>query len=399
MEFIARQPIFDLQRNVVAYELLHRSSGENRCAEPNLDLASRQMMLTAMLVGLDALSGGHTVFINCTEQMLRDGYPTLFPPEQTVVEVLETVEPSPEVIGACNDLKKAGYTIALDDFENRPDQEPLIDIADIIKVDFRLTASAERASLVEDYATNGRILLAEKVESNEEFTIAAKQGYTLFQGYFFCKPRIVSTHSVRSVNPQQMRILRLLSHAVLDFREVETLIKSDPALCFRLLRYLNSAAFCLRREVRSILEAVTLLGERELRKWLLLVSAVMSAGPKTELATTALVRARFAELVAPMMRLPASMAFLLGLLSLMHAILDLPLSDVTEQLAVPPEIREALQGRSNRMRTCLDLVAAYESGDWGRCKILSREQHIPMDRLVTSYCDAVQWAETLIKSN
>lgn len=398
MDFIARQPIFDLQRNLVAYELLHRSSEENRCAELNPDIASKQMMGTAMLLGFDTLSSGHTVFVNCSEEMLRAGYPTLFPAQQTVIEVLETVTPSREVVDACSELKSAGYTIALDDFENRPGQQPLVDVADIIKVDFRLTSIIEQASLVKQYANGGRVMLAEKVESDEEFANAAKLGYTLFQGYFFCKPRILATRSVRSANPQHLRILRMLGGDLLDFHEVEMLIKSDPALCFRLLRYLNSAAFSFRREVRSILEAVTLLGEKELRKWLLLVSTIMAGNRKPELVKLALVRARFAETIGPMLGLAGPLVFLLGLLSLMNAILELPLLQVAEQLAVPEEIRSALLGNPSRLRSCLDLVMAYESGEWERCETLLRECGLPMDVIAASYCNAVKWTEHLVNS-
>ena len=398
MEFIARQPIFDLDHKVVAYELLHRSSEENRCAETNLEIASRQMMGTAMLVGFDALSSGHTVFINCTEEMLRGGYPTLFPAEQTVVEVLETVEATPAVVRACRELKKAGYTIALDDFEDRPGLADLIALADIIKVDFRLTSAEERAQLVRRYGKNGRMLLAEKVESNEEFASAVGQGYKLFQGYFFCKPRMLATRSVRSLNPLHVRVMRLLSRETLDFREVEMFIKSDPALCFRLLRYLNSAAFSFQRELRSILEAVSMLGEKELRKWLLLVSAIMAGNRNPELVKTALVRARFAELLGPRMHEAGSMAFLLGLLSLMPAILDLPLAQVAEQLAIPTDVRNALLGHPGPSRTCLDLVVAYESGQWDVCETLMNSCQIPVDLLVKNYCESVKWAEGLVNT-
>lgn len=184
MEFIARQPIFDVQRKLVAYELLFRDSEENHCAEPDLNFASRQMMSTAMLLGLDVLSSGHTIYVNCTEELLCGGYPTLFPAKQTVVEVLETVKPNPAVVTACRELKAAGYAIALDDFEDTPDQFPLIEIADIIKVDFRLTSSAERVALIRRYSNNGRRMLAEKVESDEEVSAAAQQGYTLFRDIF-----------------------------------------------------------------------------------------------------------------------------------------------------------------------------------------------------------------------
>ena len=399
MEFIARQPIFDRERNVVAYELLHRSTEENRCAELDLNKASRQMLGTAMLLGFDTLSSGNTVFINCTEEMLRGGYATLFPAKQTVVEVLETVEGTPEVVRACRELRNAGYTIALDDFEDRSEQAPLIDVADIIKVDFRLTPARGRAQLVHRYAKNNRIMLAEKVESNVEFETAAELGYKLFQGYFFCKPRMLTTKSVRSMNPLQARIMRLLSREALDFHEVEMLIKSDPALCFRLLRYLNTAAFSFRHELRSILEAATMLGERELRKWLLLVSVIMAGNRNSVLVTTALVRARFAELMGPAMQVPGPTAFLLGLVSLMHVILDLPQSEVAEQLAIPTQVRDALHGKSGQLRSCLELVVEYESGNWSRCEVMLRDRHVPMNVLVANYCDAVKWAEELMSNS
>jgi c-di-GMP-related signal transduction protein len=185
MEFIARQPMFDVNRRLVAYELLFRNSEENRCAEADLDIASREMMATAMLVGFDVLSDGHTIYLNCTEDLLCGGYPTLFPSKQTVVEVLETVEVNAAVVSACKGLKEAGYGIALDDFEDHPDQKPLIELADVIKVDLRLTSSEERARFMQKYGGNGRRLLAEKVESDEEFASAAEQGYSLFQGYFY----------------------------------------------------------------------------------------------------------------------------------------------------------------------------------------------------------------------
>jgi c-di-GMP-related signal transduction protein len=396
MEFIARQPIFNLQRAVTAYELLYRNSEANYCVAPDLDVASRQMMATVMLIGFDALSSGHAVYVNCTEELLCGGYPTLFPAKQTVLEVLETVKPNPAVVAACRELKAAGYAIALDDFEDAPEQMQLVELADIIKVDFRLTSSTERADLVRRYGKKTRLMLAEKVETDEEFSIAAQQGYTLFQGYFFCRPKVFSTRSVKSTNPPHVRVLRLLGSDKFDFQEVEQLIKADPALCFRLLRYLNSATFCFQGEICSILQAVTLLGESEMRKWLLLVSTIMVGSKQPELIKLALVRARLAELLAPYTGMPGAILFLLGLLSLIDAILELPLTWITEQLAVPAGIRSALLREPGRLRDCLDLVIAYESGDWGECGRLVEECRVPMDKLADHYLNALKWTESLV---
>jgi c-di-GMP-related signal transduction protein len=398
MEFIARQPIFDVHRNVVAYELLSRSSEENHCMETDLDLASRKTMATAMLMGLDSLAGGNTIYLNCTEDLLLGEYPTLFPAQQTVVEVLETVQPSDDVVSACKDLKSAGYGIALDDFEGGAGQEPLIGLADIIKVDFRLTSSVEQAAIVRRYGGNGRVLLAEKVESDEEFNRAREQGYELFQGYFFCKPNILATRSVKSLNPQHARILGMLGQSTLDFHEVEELIKSDPALCFRLLRYLNSASFCFQREIRSILQATMLLGENELRKWLFLVSAIVAGRGHSELVNLALIRARFAELLGAQVGIAGSELFFLGLLSLMDAILDLPLSSIMNDLAISPEVRETLLGKPGRLRDCLELVVAYERGEWEICDRIGAACHIPKPHLAEHYLCAVQWSNALTKA-
>lgn len=198
------------------------------------------------------------------------------------------------------------------------------------------------------------------------------------------------------MNPQHARILRLLGNDKFDFHEVETLIKSDPALCFRLLRYLNSAAFGFQGEICSILQAVTLLGETELRKWLLLVSTIMVGRKRPELVKFALVRARFAELLGARCGISGPMLFLLGLLSLMDAILELPLSSITEQLAVPAEIRNALLDKPSHLRDCLDLVIAYESGDWAPCDRLGKQCRVPEVRLVEDYWSALQWTESLI---
>jgi c-di-GMP-related signal transduction protein len=396
MEFLARQPIFDTRQNVVAYELLFRNSRSNRCNETDLDLASRRMMSTALLLGLDLVAGGRSIYVNCTANLLLGQYATLLPPAQTVVEVLETVPANSDILSACRELKQAGYRIALDDFVDRQDQRDLIDVADVIKVDLRLTSSSERQHFIRRYRSPQRVFLAEKVETHEEFAETAEHGYDLFQGYFFCRPTILSLKAPRSLNPQHLRLLRLLGTPQLNLREVEELVKTDPALCFRLLRYLNSAAFDFHGEIRSILEAVMLLGETELRKWLFLMSALVS-GRNPELVKLALVRARFAELLSPELRQPASLCFLLGLLSAMDAILDIPMLAVTQQLAIPAELRCALLGEEGMLRDCLAVVLAYEAGEWQRCEELREQYRVSPKSLVRSYFEALHWTESLVK--
>ncbi len=394
MQYIARQPILDADRHLQAYELLFRNSLENRCTEDDLETASKKTMDTAVLYGLDALSGGLPVFLNFTHDLLVEEFPTLFPAQTTVIEVLESAHPSEALVQACETLKQAGYRIALDDFVPQPGYEPLIELADILKIDVRSTSTEERANLAAKYGARDRQLLAEKVETEEEFRSSIDLGFTLFQGYYFSRPNVISTPAVDRFDANQLRIMRLLSNPKLDFREIERVIKLDPALCHRLLRFLNSPSFYLHSEVRSILHALTLLGEQETRKWLLVASAVLGLRSGNEhLLSMMLVRARFAELLGPQVRLPGSSLFLLGMLSLMDVVLNVPRETLAEQVAVSGEIRRALKGESNDLGRCLELVTAFESADWTSCERLRESWGISSQDLSAMYVEAVRWAK------
>jgi c-di-GMP-related signal transduction protein len=397
MQYVARQAILDSNRTLRAYELLFRDSFENRCPEEDPNVASKKTMDTAVLYGLNALSDGYEIFLNCTDDLVVEGLPTLFPPEKTVVEILETAEATTELVGACASLKRAGYQIALDDFVPQPGYEPLIELADVLKIDFRTTAPAVREEYAAVYRSRTRRLLAEKVETEEEFETAKNCGYSLFQGYLFSKPSVVSTPAVGGLDANQSRILRVLGRAELDLVEVEQTIKSDPTLCYRLLRFLNSPAFYLQTEVRSIIHGLALLGEQETRKWLLLASAVVGLKAKNRhLVSMMLVRARFAELLGPELRLPPSSLFMLGLLSLMHSLLGLSIPLLADGIAVSPEIRDALKGELNPMGRCLQLVVSFETADWETCEKIRKTWPISVDTLTRSYVEAARWAREIL---
>jgi c-di-GMP-related signal transduction protein len=247
------------------------------------------------------------------------------------------------------------------------------------------------------YRSRTRRLLAEKVETEEEFETAKNCGYSLFQGYLFSKPSVVSTPAVGGLDANQSRILRVLGRAELDLGEVEQAIKSDPALCYRLLRFLNSSAFYLQTEVRSIIHGLALLGEHETRKWLLLASAVIGLKTKDpHLVSMMLVRARFAELLGPEVRLPSSSLFMLGLLSLMHALLGLSLPLLADRIAMSPEIRDALKGELNPMGRCLQLIVSFETADWETCEKIRKTWPISVDTLTRSYVEAARWAREIL---
>ena len=305
MKYLARQPILNRARELFAYELLFRNGLQNSCDGLDLEVASAAVLDTSFLIGFEKITAGHPMFINCPREFLLRDYISLFPPKSVVVEILETVEPDQDVIDACRRLKGKGYLLALDDFEDNAEWAPLVEIADFIKVDFRLTAPQQQRSLVEKYAGRGIRMLAEKVETHEEYALGMQMGYTLFQGFFFCRPEMMHHRALPAFKMTYLELLRAATAPEFDIRKLASSISHEASLTFRLLRYLNSPVFGLRSEIRSVPHALSLLGERELRKWIAVVSiGVMAEGKPDELMTVPLVRGRFCELLAPIAGLP-----------------------------------------------------------------------------------------------
>jgi len=396
---VARQPIFDVGKRTVGYELLFRSGLENIYNATDGNLATGCTLDASLLFGIDAMCHGLPAWINCTREMLTQGYLSLLPPSLTVAEVLEAVDADHEVVAACKQLKKAGYRIALDDFVPTPANEPLTRLADLIKVDFRSTPPETCGELSKRYKAMGIKMLAEKVETAQEFALAASMGYSLFQGYFFCRPEVVAKASVSTNKVSLLKLLELLHKPALDFVEVERSIKQDPQLCYRLLRLVNSAAMGLKLRIKSIQHALALLGEAELRKWISLVAVVIIAqGKPDELVKAALIRSKFCELAARKLRCRETDAFLLGLLSLMDAIMDMPMEEVLAKIPVAPEVGTALLGQTNKLRRVLDLVQAYDCGNWSSADQLSQELRLDVEQLPGDYLQAVQWAAAVSTS-
>lgn len=398
MKFLARQPILDRKQEVYGYELLFRDGVQNSCDGLNPELASTSVLDTSFLIGLEKINEGRRMFINCPRDFLLRGYVSLFPRDAVVVEILETVRPDQEVVDACRLLKHEGFLMALDDFVDTPDWAPLIALADFIKVDFRLTDREKQHELAVRYGRRGIRMLAEKVETQEEFVDGMAMGYSLFQGYFFCRPQIMQHHDLPSFKLAYLELLRAATASELDIGALALKIKQEASLTFRLLRYLNSAAFGLRSEIHSIPHALSLLGERELRKWIAVVSVgVMADGKPGELMTVPLVRGRFCELLAPLAGMPdhSNDLFLMGLLSVMDAILDQPLETILAELPVPHEIKDALLARSGLYRKLLDIAIAYESADWEKVNTLVEVMGIKNEQVPALYVSALDWSSAL----
>jgi c-di-GMP-related signal transduction protein len=401
MKYLARQPILNRARELFAYELLFRSSLQNSCDGLDLEMASASVLDTSFLIGFEKITAGHPMFINCSRDFLVRDYISLFPPKSVVIEILETVKPDQEVVEACRRLKQAGYSIALDDFVDSPAWEPLVALADIIKVDFRLTGRSEQRALVSRYAGKSIRMLAEKVETQEEFAAGMYMGYSLFQGYFFCRPEIMQHRALPSSKLAYFELLRAATAPEIDVGQLALMIKHEASLTFRLLRYLNSAAFGLHSEIHSIAHALSLLGERELRKWIAVVSVgVLAEGKPDELMTIPLVRGRFCELLAPLAGMPehANDLFLMGLLSVMDAILDQPLDSILADLPVRKEIKDALQAQTGLYWQLLEIATAHERGDWEKVGVLVSEAGMNEERVSSLYISAVDWSTDLRRS-
>ena len=390
---MARQPIFDREEKVFGYELLFRNGLENAFTGGDSDAASRATVDSSLLMGIDVLCDGRRAFVNCTKDTLIKGLVTLLPATKTVVEILEDVPADPDVMAACQSLKNAGYQIALDDYVTNDAREPLAMMADIIKVDMKLTTAEQRGALVKKFAAGRRLMLAEKVETRKEFAEAREQGFVYFQGYFFRRPEVLTTRDVPANRLNYLRMLRAVSQPDLDVAELDRLIKGEPSICYRLLRYMNSAVFSFRSEIHSVRHALSILGEREVRRWVRLVAAVGAGQDKpSDLLLSALVRGRLGELLAPRVAHGESDLFLLGLLSLIDAMLEIPMAEVLEKISLDKETKSVLLGQPGLLRPVYQLMLAHESGEWEAAAQLAVSLRLEPEEVAGQYWQAQQWA-------
>lgn len=398
--FVARQTILTAEEKVFGYELLFRDGVENFFGSGDADVASRRTLSTTTLMGLDLLCDGRRAFINCTRDILLKDYITLLPPSQVVVEILETVSADELVIAACKRLKQAGYMIALDDFAFNDPREILTTLADIIKVDVQATSLTQAAAMAKQYSSSHCQMLAEKVETPEEFIAAKSVGFTYFQGYFFRRPEILTTREIPANRINYLRMLKAVSQNELDLPYIEGLLKSETAVCYRLLRYMNSVMFGFAAEIRSVHHALSILGERELRRWIRLVATLGAAqGKTTDMVLSTLVRARFCEQLSPKIVHHNSDLFLMGMLSLMDSLLDMPMDKVLENIPIDQESKSVLLGHGGPLRPFYQLMLAQESGEWQAVTELSRQLQLEENDVAEAHWQAMHWAKQVTGGN
>ena len=398
LRYVARQPVMDRRNRVHGYELLFRA-GPEAAFRGNGDLATRTMLDNTVMFGLERLTGGLPAFVNCTRESLTEGLVSVLPSSMTVLEILENLEPTPHLIEACRNLKSAGFRLALDDFSWKPEIEPLVEMADFIKVDFQLTNPRERARLLERLNGFTVALVAEKVETEAEYKQACDEGFAFFQGYYFCRPVLLKSGKVPANRTLHLQILTMLRDDSLELRKLTSLVKQDTALTYRLLRLVNSPMCAIRKEVRSIRAALLAVGEDTFRKLATLaITSEISQGHPDELLRLAFVRGRFCELTAELCGRDSTEQYLLGMLSLIEAMLRTPMVELIPQLPLRSEIHDALLHKSNDESTLIEWLEFHEQGNWAGCDRMAHKLGLDEQILVEGYADAVVWAEDALRS-
>lgn len=398
--FIARQPILDKKNNVVAYELLFRNGYENFYNSIDGNEATLSIIKNLFYeFDFKEVTDNKTVFINFTEKLIEDEIATILPSEHVVIEILENVEPTDKIINACRKLKEKGFILALDDFVFHEKYNKLIEIVDIIKVDFLITKGFERKKIFDLLKINDKIkFLAEKVESIEDYNEAIYFGYTYFQGYYFSKPLILSTEYVPSNRATALKILKLINMKDFKFNELESLILKDVGLSYKLTKLIKSSAYCLQSKDYSIKYAITFLGEREIVKWLYIVLLNdLKGNNPNELIKVSLERAKFCELICniSIYKEKTFLAYMTGLFSVMDAILNCSMESVIKDIYLDDEVKDALIDKENELNIILKLAVNFSRGKWEEAEVYANKLNVDINRISEIYLGVLKWVDDI----
>jgi c-di-GMP-related signal transduction protein len=402
--FVGRQPILDRNLRTYAYELLFRSGTNNCCEDGDAAWATDTVISNTFLsIGADRILGTCKGFINFPQELLVAGAAEILPRDTVVIEILETVAPDEEVIRACRGLKEKGYLLALDDFVKQANGGPLVELADFIKVDFRATSPEDRNALAKEYGGHGIRMLAEKVENEDEFHGARGMGYCYFQGFFFARPQIISARDIPVGKLNHLRILRELQRPELDFERLEEFVRLDVSLAHKLLRYVNSAAFAWKWRIESMRHAFAVLGEESIRRWIAMTAIPRLASHKPpELTRISLTRARMCEQIATQAGLAhrSSDGFLMGLFSLLDAMIGRPLGELLTELGLAADVCAALADTGmpeNVMRKVYELCLACEAADPCRLQESCSALGLSLGLVSQLALNATVWSQSVCK--
>jgi EAL and modified HD-GYP domain-containing signal transduction protein len=398
LRYVARQPILDLRGRVHGYELLFRS-GPEAAFRGDGEVATSTIIDNTVIFGLDALTGSLPAFVNCSAEMLTGPLVQVLPAGVTVLEILETVRPTPALISACRDLKERGFRLALDDFVWQPDLEPLVKLADYIKVDFKKSDALDRKLMMQRLRGSSKCLIAEKVETQQDYREAVSEGFHLFQGFYFCRPVLMKNRKVPANRLSQIEILKVMQQDPVDLTRLALLVKRDAALTYRLLRLVNSPVSAMRQEVSSIETALLVVGVETFRRIAALaIASEVNGGQSTEILRMAFVRGRFCEVAAAQCGLDPAEQYLAGLLSMFPAMLRVSIEDLTPSLPLREEIRLALMGRFNPEGCLLHWLECHERGDWPICDAIVESNGLNAKKVLRCYAEAVKWAAEALNS-
>jgi EAL and modified HD-GYP domain-containing signal transduction protein len=388
--FIGRQPIYDRELGVYAYELLFRAAPDNSACFNDGDQATSNVIVNAFMeIGLDNIVGQRLAFINLTRAFFVDQDNICLPKERVVLELLEHIEPDADVIDGIKRLSAQGYAIALDDFVYHEDLQPLVQLADIVKVDVKALQRDEIRSQVHKLRRHPLKLLAEKVETRDEFDFCLELGFDYFQGYFFAQPQVLRGQRLPNNRLAILRLLSRLQDPDIKPAELEELIVQDVTFSYRILRYVNSAAFSLARKIESVHQAVVILGQQTIKTWTTLLAMSQVDNKPTELVVTAMVRGKMAEALAKAIKAPHPEAFFtVGLFSALDALMDNTMQEILTQLPLAEHISSALLDHKGIHGEVLKSVLAYERGEWEQAVC----DKLPPSQVRDCYLSALSWA-------
>lgn len=391
--FVGRQAIFDLKMDTYAYELLFRDGDATSANVTDGNRATSQVINNAFLViGLEQIVQHHYAFINLTREFLLGEIPFPLPPGKVVLEVLEDVAVDSALVASLKDFKSKGYKIALDDFILSEKNSVLVPFADIIKVDLMALTQKELIEQVKALKQYDVKLLAEKVETKQEYELCKQLGFEYFQGYYFCKPDIVAG---KQLPPNRLALLEMIStlqNSDCSFEELEVIISKDVAISYKLLRIINSSFYSLAKPVASIQKALVVLGLQALRNWVTVIGLSQIDDKPKELINSSLVRAKMCELLAVELVYEKGSAFTVGLFSMLDVLMDQPLQDLLDKLPLADEISEALIGYNGNLGKLLAMVVAYERNDWEE---LEKVAIVPVCILRKAYIESIEWSSEI----
>ncbi|WP_234496101.1 EAL and HDOD domain-containing protein [Vibrio maritimus] len=396
--YIARQPILDSDQKTVGYELLFRDGPNNTFPDIDPELATNRLLSEHFLATHYSTIGDKLGFVNFPYQSLVNMVPTLFPKDNLVIEILESCEPTAELLSAIKKMSQAGYTIALDDFVPKKEWLPFLPYTSIIKIDIQQYSLKKAQTLIERLKPHDIIFLAEKVETYEEFELAKEVGFNQFQGYFFSRPQLIRRKQIKPSFLTVVQLCKEIANSDINYDELERLISLDVTLSYKLLTFVN-ASYLIRSEIKSFKQALVYLGEERLRKFISLVAITSTQDDKPDsLYSLSIQRARFCELLLKDINsnIDEGLGFLTGMFSLLDSLFDQPLEELVEKMPIDNLVKAALVTKQGTLGNILSLVKAYESADWTTVIALRDKLEISDDKLARYYDDAIKWTEDLL---